>query len=113
MARNALSRVLFAGALLLTSALPGLAQDGQGWGSAGSIQQQIVSRLDAQGFEVVEIQRTLLGRFQFFAVRGDSIREVVVSGSTGEILRDVTLDGVGRNSPSEASRYSSDVIVTR
>ena len=87
------------------------AQEAQVYLANASLQQTISAQLSAQGYQVVEIRRTLLGRVQFIAVRGTAIREVIVSRSTGEILRDVTMEDVGRatvpgNNPASGSGSS-------
>lgn len=62
------------------------------WGASSAIAQEaadeIVARLRAEGYEVREVEQTLLGRIRIEAVRDGQQREVVVDQATGEILRD-------------------------
>lgn len=59
-----------------------------GFAFADSISDQVVANLNAQGFEVVQMDRTWLGRMWVLA-RSDTVqREVVFNPGTGEILRD-------------------------
>ncbi|MBU2962223.1 hypothetical protein KO516_15655 [Citreicella sp. C3M06] len=55
---------------------------------AQSDAEDVVEHLAVDGFEVLDIRRTLLGRLRFRAQRGDILREVVLNPSTGVILRD-------------------------
>ena len=49
---------------------------------------KIVAQLRGQGYEVVEVRRTLLGRIKVEAVSEGRKRELVFDRTTGEILRD-------------------------
>jgi len=49
----------------------------------------LVEELKAQGFTYIEIRATLLGRAKVMAYSADSMREVVLSSATGEVMRDV------------------------
>lgn len=65
--------------LMLSTSLPAAAQ---------SIQDRVVQQLSDQGFEIVQMKRTLLGRVRIEA-QGDGLeRELVFNPNTGEILRD-------------------------
>lgn len=48
--------------------------------------------LEAQGYEIVMMERTLLGRLRIEAERGDLKREMVLDRSSGEILRDLVIE---------------------
>lgn len=61
--------------------VPGAAQ-------AQSDAEDIVAELTSDGFEVIEIRKTLLGRLRFRSRRGDVTREIVLNPSSGAILRD-------------------------
>lgn len=51
--------------------------------------QTVTSQLEAQGFVVVDVERTLLGRYKIEALSADGVqRELVISANTGEVLRD-------------------------
>ncbi len=57
--------------------------------------EPIVSRLQEEGYVVVQIKRTWLGRILIISQNGEFLREVVINPHTGEILRDklFALDG--------------------
>lgn len=55
---------------------------------ADAITDRIVANLESQGFVVVQINRTWLGRMWILAESQDVRREVVFNPVTGEILRD-------------------------
>lgn len=53
----------------------------------------VVRTLRAEGFQVTRIGRTWLGRIRIEAKDEDTLREVILSRSTGEILQDATFPG--------------------
>ena len=55
---------------------------------AQTAQEKVVRQLRAQGFEDIEISRTLLGRVRIIAIEDDTLREIILNPSTGVILRD-------------------------
>lgn len=48
----------------------------------------VIQALEAQGYTIVSINKTLLNRVRIRAQNSDYLREIVVSPSSGEILRD-------------------------
>ncbi len=56
--------------------------------AAQSVQDSIITQLQAQGFNRIEISRTLLGRVVLNATSNRLERELVFNPVTGEILRD-------------------------
>lgn len=84
-------------ALAVSMASPSFAQSsGQAQSvSEGSIvvasleYQNVISNLQSEGYKIIKVSRTLLGRIRIVARNGDHTREVVVSRTTGEIKRDV------------------------
>ena len=56
--------------------------------AADSIVDAAIGFLEAQGYEIVEVERTWLGRVRVEAIRGRQERELVINPRTGEILRD-------------------------
>ena len=58
-----------------------------------SVQDQIVSQLEQQGFNDIELSRTFLGRIRIEAYSDTLVRELVFN-PTGEILRDYWQDRV-------------------
>lgn len=54
---------------------------------------RIARRLKSEGYTEISVSRTLLGRVRIVARRGRSLREIVLNPKTGEILRDVWLEG--------------------
>ena len=57
--------------------------------------RSVVRQLEAQGFDVVSVRTTLLGRVQVLSRRGDLQREIVFDPRNGSILRDFTVDEGG------------------
>lgn len=49
----------------------------------------LVEELKAEGFTYIEIRATLLGRAKVLAYGADSMREIVLSSATGEVMRDI------------------------
>lgn len=72
----------------------GLAQSA----SAGSISDQVIANLKAQGFIVVQMDRTWLGRIWLIARSNSVQREIVFNPTTGEILRDYAVSLVASGS---------------
>ena len=48
----------------------------------------IVSRIEADGYVIVEVKRTWLGRILITAENGENLREVVIHRKSDEVLRD-------------------------
>ena len=63
--------------------------------TTSQLTEPIVSRLQEEGYVVVQIKRTWLGRILIISQNGEFLREVVINPHTGEILRDklFALDG--------------------
>ena len=89
-----MQKLLLAIALILGSALPGLAD---------AITDRVVANLEKQGFTVVRIDRTWLGRMWILAERRDVRREIVFNPVTGEILRDYAVN-IALNERSDSDR---------
>ena len=66
---------------------PVLAQTGTGL----SPSDEILSTLRSRGYEIVENERTWLGRQRIVAMKDGTLREVVFIPATGEILRDYAI----------------------
>lgn len=66
--------------LLLALAAPAAAQS--------DYAAPVISRLEAEGFVVTEVKRTLLGRTLIVSQNRRGLREVVLNRHTGEVLRD-------------------------
>jgi hypothetical protein len=58
---------------------------------AATVEERIAAELQAQGYEIVEANRTWLGRLRFVAETSQIRREIVVNPGTGEILRDYSV----------------------
>ena len=67
--------------------------------SAETVQESIISQLAAQGFNRIEVHRTLLGRVRLVAYSDTKEREVIFNPATGAILRDrwENIDDEGSN----------------
>lgn len=72
------SLILF-GLLGALSALPVGAQ---------SLENQLLSQLQAEGYSEIDMRRTLLGRLRITALTETHEREIVINPRTGEVLRD-------------------------
>ena len=79
-------RLLIGTVSTLALATPALAQDDRAT-------RQVVRQLERQGFRIVQINRTLLGRVRVVARRGDLTREIVLDPRNGQILRDYVSGG--------------------
>lgn len=75
-------------ALILCLAL-GLTAGLAGGASAETPQQRMETALQAEGYIIVQSERTWLGRLRIIAIKGDLRREVVINPGTGEVLRDI------------------------
>jgi len=83
-------RQILAGVLVAaTLAAPAVAQD---------IRDDVEAALVAQGYEIVNVSRTWLGRLRLVAENDEIRREIVINPTTGEVLRDysVALANLGR-----------------
>ena len=104
------NNILRCGAIFVLSAVggPALAQSQGVTGDTtrvdGVQQPSVAAQLAEQGYEVVETGRTLLGRVRIVAERDGQVREVVVSRSTGEVMRDALLGEAPENS-GEPTRF--------
>ncbi|MEM9196965.1 MAG: hypothetical protein AAGD12_03840 [Pseudomonadota bacterium] len=54
-----------------------------------------ITFLEEQGYEIVEVERTWLGRVQIEATRDGNRRELIINPRTGEVLRDLVQPGDG------------------
>ena len=91
-------RIRYAGLAVLATmtfaASPAVAQTQPGAGQSGSFQlaQQtyvsVIGNLETNGYAVVDLETTLLGRIKIVAQNSAHVRELVVSRSTGEIMSD-------------------------
>lgn len=75
---------------------------------AQSHQDGIVSALREQGYDEIEIRRTLLGRVRIQAYREDGRREIVINSQSGLILRDHIFRQNSRNSGFLGNRRLDD-----
>lgn len=80
--RDAMTRLLTILAMILGLALPV---------GAATIEERIAAELRAQGYEILEENRTLLGRLRIVAENDQVRREIVLNPGTGEILRDYSV----------------------
>ena len=55
---------------------------------AQDAEAQVRALLRDQGYVIIRVERTLLGRIQVWAERGTIRREIVINRRSGEILRD-------------------------
>lgn len=71
-------------------AVPAAAQD---------IRGEIESALVAQGYEILHVGRTWLGRLRVVAQNDELRREIVINPATGEVLRDYSISLARLNQP--------------
>ena len=65
---------------------------------ANSLSERVERRLKRDGWDDIDITRTLLGRTRVTARKGETRREIIMNSRTGEVLRDVLIhdrDGIG------------------
>ncbi|WP_235933202.1 PepSY domain-containing protein [Paragemmobacter ruber] len=77
----------------LCLAMPGMAL------AQAVTEEQMVARLEAQGFTVVETGTTLLGRVRITAEGVLGTREVVLNPRNGKVLRDIIIDATPHVAP--------------
>ncbi len=53
-----------------------------------SVADDVIARIEAEGYSVDEVKRSWLGRIVITASDHDELREVVLNRTSGEILRD-------------------------
>lgn len=58
---------------------------------ADPLQDQVTATLEAQGYEVVSVGHTWLGRIRILAQSDEVRREIVLNPTTGEVLRDYSM----------------------
>ncbi|MCC6303792.1 MAG: hypothetical protein IT545_01200, partial [Rhodobacteraceae bacterium] len=49
---------------------------------------RVIAHLEAEGYRIVSVGRTLLGRTRILAENGSLLREIVLNPRSGEVLRD-------------------------
>lgn len=70
----------------------------------------VIDQLEDQGFEDIDVSVTLLGRTRIVATGRGGTRELILNARTGEVLRDVWIDGSGQLLPGIAKSGASDDI---
>jgi hypothetical protein len=58
---------------------------------AQSVREDVEAALVAQGYQIVTVGRTLLGRLRVVAQNETIRREIVINPTTGEVLRDYSM----------------------
>lgn len=81
--------------------------------AAQPVDDQIRAALVAQGYAIVSMERTWLGRLRVVAENGEIRREIVVHMSTGEVLRDYSVaiaadDTATRHASRQSERQDRD-----
>lgn len=64
-----------------------------GVAEAKDLSDDVVRQLKRNGYKVLSVSRTLLGRTRIRAAKGGGEREIIMNAATGEILRDVWIAG--------------------
>ena len=83
-----------------------------------SVQDQLTAALTAQGYEIVLVGHTWLGRLRIVAESDDLRREIVVNPHTGEVLRDysvllVATDRTGNGFEDDSDHDTTGIAATR
>lgn len=81
-----MNRRSFLGAVLASVSLGSAAE-------AKDYADDVLRQLRRNGYEVISVSRTLLGRTRIRATRKGGEREIILNAATGEILRDVWIAG--------------------
>jgi hypothetical protein len=81
-------KFLISATAALLAAGPAIAQD-------DAATRSVVRQLEAQGFDIVSVRQTLLGRVRILSRRGSLQREIVLDPRNGVILRDYTVGAGG------------------
>lgn len=63
--------------------------------AAAEIADAWKAQLQLDGYEEIEVSRTWLGRIRIVAEKGEIRREIVLNRTTGEVLRDYTINEDG------------------
>jgi hypothetical protein len=84
-------RFLISASAAVLAASPAMAQD-------DAATRSVIRQLERQGFEIISVRRTLLGRVRVLSRRGNLQREIVLDPRNGAILRDYTVDAGGNPS---------------
>ena len=77
---------------------------------ADLVTDQMVAALQEQGYEILEMHRTWLGRVRVIAESANIRREIVFNPGTGEILRDYAVDlvAMAARADAEAARRAAE-----
>jgi hypothetical protein len=90
-------RILASFILWMALVLPAVAE-------VGDIRHRIEAALVAQGYSIVSVERTWLGRLRIVAQNSEIQREIVLHMTTGEVLRDYS---VAREADDPATRHAN------
>lgn len=77
-----------------------LVMSGPSYGS--SYENDVAAELQRDGYRITYRKRTWLGRIRFKAHKGQTVREVVVDPTSGEVLRDYSEKSGGNDKASRA-----------
>ncbi|WP_281859484.1 hypothetical protein [Litoreibacter halocynthiae] len=73
---------------------------------AGKSYQRTVQKLRSEGFKIVSVKKSLLGRIRVLALKNNNLREIIISRSTGEIKRDAIISNSGSTQVEESQTSS-------
>lgn len=68
-----------------------------------AVAQDIIARIEAEGYTVTEVKRSWLGRIVITAYSKTDLREVVLNRTSGEVLRDQRFPSDTRSKDAPAS----------
>lgn len=61
-----------------------------------SVADDVIARIEQEGYTVVDVRRSWLGRIVITASDQDDLREIVLNRTSGEVLRDQRFPGEAR-----------------
>lgn len=71
----------------------------------------VVAELQAAGYQVIDMSRTLLGRIRLTLQNAFETRQIVVSRSTGEVMYDAVIETEGETGLAANAKSSTSVNV--
>lgn len=80
---------------------------------AGEKAAEVIAQLQAAGYQVVDVSKTLLGRIKVTVQNEVHTREIFISRATGEIKQDVVVEARRENAEDETARESGATVRTQ
>lgn len=80
---------------------------------AGEKAAEVIAQLQAAGYQVVDVSKTLLGRIKVTVQNEVHTREIFISRATGEIKQDVVVETGRENAGDGTARESGATVRTQ